>query len=69
MMVTNGTSGERLRLARVRQGLSQEQLAARARMSPWTISEFERGKRPGTSLSWGRLALALGIELEELTAA
>jgi transcriptional regulator with XRE-family HTH domain len=37
--------GERLRLARLRAGLSQEALAERARLSVSAIAALERGRR------------------------
>ncbi len=58
--------GRRVRELRLREGLTQEQLAERAGLH-WTyISDVERGKR-GPSLDVvGRLASGLGVSLSEL---
>jgi transcriptional regulator with XRE-family HTH domain len=58
---TTVLDGQRLRQLRREQGLSRQELAARAGISPGTVARLERGPRPacrGRTLA--RLAAALG---------
>lgn len=55
-----------LRRIREEQGLTQEQLAARAEAKQATISQIESGKTGFTRDSVLRLARALGVDIEEL---
>jgi transcriptional regulator with XRE-family HTH domain len=48
-------------------GLSQEDLAHRARMHQTYLSGIEGGKRNPSLLVLARLADALGVDLEEIT--
>jgi transcriptional regulator with XRE-family HTH domain len=48
-------------------GLSQEELAHRAAMHQTYLSGIERGKRNPSVLVLGRIAFALGVDLEDLT--
>jgi putative transcriptional regulator len=58
--------GTRLRVGRAERGLSQEQLAAAARVSRQTISSIETGQYcPSTVLSL-RLAHILAMRFEDL---
>ena len=62
--------GHRLRRLRRQRGLSQEQLADRAGMSPATVARLERQpSAPCRSRTLGRLATALGEDPARLTAA
>ncbi len=56
--------GQRLKQARLRQNLSQEQLAQRAGLSRATISEYERGSSTST-MTLVQVLRALGL-LDEL---
>jgi transcriptional regulator with XRE-family HTH domain len=57
-----------LNVQRLRQnaGLSQEECAHRAKIHQTYLSGVERGKRNPTVLVLGKLAKALGVEVEEL---
>lgn len=58
--------GPRLRAARHRQGLTLEELAARARISPSTLSRLESGKRQATLELLVPLTRQLGIRIDDL---
>jgi transcriptional regulator with XRE-family HTH domain len=57
-----------LNVQRLRQNasLSQEECAHRAKIHPTYLSGVEHGKRNPTVLVLGKLAKALGVEVEEL---
>ncbi len=56
----------RLRVARAEQDLSQEQLAAAARVSRQTISSIETGQYTPSALLAFRLAQVLSVPVAEL---
>jgi len=58
--------GRNVRAARLRQGLSQEQLAFDAGMKRSYVSDLERGTRNPSVKAIERLATALGVEPPEL---
>ena len=58
--------GKRLREARLRAGLSQEELAAKARLHRTYVGMIERAKRNITLSNAESLAKALGMKLFEL---
>ena len=58
--------GETLRLARVKAGLSQGELAAKAGIGPDTVSRLESGHQAARPNTLQRLADALGIQKTEL---
>lgn len=54
---------DRLKELREQAGLSQEQLAERAGLNPWTVAKLEQGQRPDPA--WSTVcALADGLGLE-----
>lgn len=53
--------GRNVRRARVRAGISQEELAFRADMKRSYVSDLERGTRNPSVKAVGRLAKALGV--------
>ena len=57
--------GHRIRLARKRRGLSQEELAERVDRSTEAISSIERGIAPPNFLTLERLARALEVPVRE----
>ncbi len=57
-----------LRGAMKRRGISQKVLATRLGVSPQSISELSRGAERASLQRATRVALALGVEVEELTA-
>ena len=57
--------GVQIREARIRQGLTQEQLASRADMDVKTVRKAEQGKRLDAG-TLARLALALGVNVQSL---
>jgi transcriptional regulator with XRE-family HTH domain len=62
--------GHRLRRLRRQRGLSREQLADRAGISPATVARLERQRSaPCRCRTLGRLARALGEEPDRLTPA
>lgn len=58
--------GDAVRSARLSNGLTQEELAARARIHVTYLSGLERGRRNPTLLIMVRLAEALGVPLSSL---
>ncbi len=58
--------GQRLRQVRLRAGVSQEKLAELAGLHRTYVSSVERGKRNISLLNIDRLALALGVSLNDL---
>jgi DNA-binding transcriptional regulator YiaG len=60
-------SPEALRRARVRQRLTQDELAAVVHCNPWTVRAWEQGKRQPSDESLLRLAYKLHVQPHELT--
>jgi transcriptional regulator with XRE-family HTH domain len=60
--------GMRIRLARVRSGESQSELGGRSGVSRVTVGYIERGDHVAALTTYRRLAYALGVPLEDLTA-
>jgi transcriptional regulator with XRE-family HTH domain len=58
--------GRRIRVLRVNRGMSQDQLAAAARMSRNFVSSIERGAHGVEVLRLRRLAAAVGVSLVTL---
>jgi transcriptional regulator with XRE-family HTH domain len=58
--------GTRLRRLRQAAGLSQQQLADRARVPLGTLRNWEQDRRAPLLDTAGRVAVALGISLDEL---
>lgn len=56
----NGIDGATIRVARLRSGLSQQQLARRAGTSQAAVSRIERGLESPTVERFGQLLAALG---------
>jgi len=60
-MTNGGDAAERLRSARLAAGLTQDALAQRAQVSPFTVSRIERSKCEPSWATCLALALVLGI--------
>ena len=60
--------GVNVREARIRLGISQEELAFRASMKRSYVSDMERGTRNPSIKAIGRIAAALGVEPASLLA-
>ena len=60
------TIGERIRMSRVRAGLSQRALAAQAKISPMAISKYEQDRMTPSSTVLIRLSRALDVTLDYL---
>ena len=58
--------GQRIRLARVSRGESQEQLGQRADVSRVTVGSVERGDHPAAVTTYARLAHAVDVPLAAL---
>jgi transcriptional regulator with XRE-family HTH domain len=58
--------GERIRLLRQQRGISQEQLAFKAGITPSYLGQIERGEKSPTIDSLDKVATALNVTLEEL---
>ena len=58
--------GQKIRYLRRREGLSQEEFAARAGISHRKLSDIECGRANPTFETMDLVAAALGVELEEL---
>ncbi|MCF7979063.1 MAG: helix-turn-helix domain-containing protein [Chromatiaceae bacterium] len=59
--------GRRLKDARLREGLTQDELGQRSGVSQRLISAMERGYRTGSLSSWQALAQALNVSVTWLT--
>jgi len=63
--MSNGDVGRLIRELRTRQGISQERLAQKARLSRIYIAKLEAGERASPSLpALQRIARALGAKLK-----
>jgi transcriptional regulator with XRE-family HTH domain len=60
------TLNNQLRLWRVRQGLTIEEVADLAGLSPAMVSRVERGERQLAPLTKARVARCLGVSIREL---
>ena len=58
--------GSRLRSLRLKSGLTQQEVAERAGLTPPYLSYLESGKKKGTLDAYFRLAEAVGTTLEDL---
>ncbi|MCT1400046.1 helix-turn-helix domain-containing protein [Paenibacillus sp. p3-SID867] len=58
--------GENIRGIRQSKGLSQERLALRAGINPSFLGQIERAEKSPTIVSLEKLAIALGVKVEEL---
>jgi transcriptional regulator with XRE-family HTH domain len=58
--------GERIREARLRAGLSQDEVARRGRLNRFFVSRVETGAENLSLQSLGRFALALGVTPAQL---
>lgn len=67
--LSNPAIGTVLRDLRVQRGLTQEELAAKAKMHRNYIGGLERGKKSPTIKSVGRLISVLGVTWTELGSA
>lgn len=70
-MITKGGKytklvGLNIKLARIKAGLSQEELAEKADLSRLTIGTIERGEKAPSVETIGSIADALGIEIHKL---
>lgn len=59
-------TGARIKQARIDQGLTQLELARRARISPKTIYEIETGNRDPSWTTAIRISLSLNVSLDYL---
>lgn len=60
-------SGRKLKMLRIKRGLTQQQLGVRSRLHLVSISRIETSKRRDTSVAVAsRLADALGCRIEDL---
>ena len=68
MQIRSSSVGGALREARLRSGVTQEQLAGMLRISPWTLNRVEHGKR-GFDTAWMALMpLPLSTAVKEALA-
>ncbi len=58
--------GQRVREERLKQGLSQEELAEKASLHRTYIGMIERAEKNITLINIGKISKALGISIEEL---
>lgn len=61
------TTGERIRAARLNAGLTQRALAEKCGIAAGTVQQYERGVRQPRIGLLVRIAIALGVRLEDLT--
>ena len=59
--------GQKIRDERLKQGLSQEELAAKAGVHRTYIGMIERGEKNITLINIEKIAKALGLSISELT--
>ncbi|QDI68794.1 transcriptional regulator [Streptomyces calvus] len=60
-------SGQKLKQARIKRGLTQAEVAARVGVSPVYISQWENDRHAPNGVHAVLLLRALGCELEEVT--
>ena len=60
------TAGKRLKELRLKQGLTQQQLAEKASISVAFLSFIEQGRRKGSLQTYADLSKALGMDLGDL---
>ena len=65
-MNTLSDLGKRIRYLRKQRGFSQEDLALECEINKNYLSDLERGRRNPSLLILKRIALGLGVSLEEL---
>ena len=58
--------GQRLRAYRIKQGLTQEELAEKAELHPTYIGQVERGEKNMTLVSLEKILIALDVSFSEL---
>lgn len=58
--------GDRIRQLRKKQGLSQEQVAAKAKIDLTTLNEIENGNRNPSIRTVYKISLALNVNLSNL---
>lgn len=58
--------GENIRKLRIREGLSQQQLAEKAKLDLTSVSEIESGLRNPSLKTLYKISLALKVSLKEL---
>ena len=58
--------GNKVRRLRIQKGLSQDRLALEAHVDQSGLSKFERGNRGLGKIPLARIAVVLGLPLEEL---
>jgi transcriptional regulator with XRE-family HTH domain len=58
--------GMEIRIARIRQSLTQSQLGSKAGYKKTIISEVELGKRDSAILTYKRIIDALGMSMKEI---
>lgn len=63
----NKKMGLKVKLERIRMGISQEKLAEKANLSKNSVGAIERGESSPTIETLDRLAKAFNIQLHELT--
>jgi len=66
MNVEVESAGRRVRLERIRLGLTQGQLADRAGLLRRTVTEFELDRRTPADTTIHKLSVALGIDPQQL---
>jgi transcriptional regulator with XRE-family HTH domain len=64
--MAQGSLAEKLRVLRARKGLTLAEAAGRARITPDTLSELERGKRHAYTPTLHKIAEGYGVPVEEL---
>ena len=67
LVMERRASGEKIKQARMKAGLSQEALARALEVSVFTVSRYERGAVGVSDARLKQLAEALGVGPEELT--
>lgn len=68
MAINFETVGKRIKEVRKQKGMSQDELAERADLSSQYISQIETGRKKGSLPTYNKLAKALGVSIDELTA-
>ena len=62
------TTGERIKAARKKAGMTQKEIAEKAGTATGTIQQYELGKRQPRLAQLQRIAAALGVPVQELIA-
>ena len=59
--------GEKIRILRLRKGMSRKELAEKAGISVFTVGCYERGERKPSFVNMELISAVLGVSLDEMS--